>query len=184
MGQEILKELENKTKIFIDALKQEFLTMRSNRPSPKMVEDIPVEAYGQKMTVKQLGAISIVPPIQIQVAVWDKSVVNAVAKAIESSNLKVNASIDGVVIKINLPPLSDERRKEMEKVVKKQTEETKIKIRSLRDEANKKITKAFDDSAISEDDKFNLKDKIQKEVDRANGEIEKILENKIKEINE
>ncbi|MBI5401319.1 ribosome recycling factor [Candidatus Wolfebacteria bacterium] len=181
---ETLKELEVKLKHFIDALKAEFLTVRSNRPSPRMVEDIPVEAYGQKMTVKQLGAISVVPPSQIQITVWDKSAVNAVAKAVESSNLKVSANIDGAVIRINLPPLSDERRKEFEKMVKKQAEETKIKVRSLRDEINKKITRDFEDKKISEDDKFNFKEKVQKEVDKANGEIEKILEMKIKEINE
>ena len=130
---DILKESENKIKGFVDALKQQLLGMRSNRPSPKMVEDILVEAYGQRMTIKQLGAISVLPPAQIQIAVWDKGIISAVAKAVESSDLRVSANIEGNVIRINLPPLSDERRKELIKVVKKEVEETKIKIRSSRD---------------------------------------------------
>lgn len=182
--EEILKDLETKIKHFIESFKQQLMGMRSNRPSPKMVEDIVVEAYGQKMTIKQLAAISVLPPAQIQISVWDKSAVPSIAKAVESSNLNVNANIDGSVIRINLPPLSDERRKELEKVVKKETEETKIKIRSARDETNKKIAKEFDDKKISEDDKFNLKEQVQKNIDKANEEIEKLLEAKIKEIHE
>lgn len=182
--EEILKEVELKNKNFIEFLRQQLLSIRSNRPSPKMVEDITVEAYGQKMSVKQLAAISVLPPAQIQISVWDKGAVSSVAKAIESSNLNVSANIDGSVIRINLPPLSDERRKELEKVVKKETEETKIKIRFIRDEINKKIGKEFDDKKISEDVKFNLKEQVQKSVDKANEEIEKLLEAKIKEIHE
>ncbi len=181
---DILKESENKIKGFVDALKQQLLGMRSNRPSPKMVEDILVEAYGQRMTIKQLGAISVLPPAQIQIAVWDKGIISAVAKAVESSDLRVSANIEGNVIRINLPPLSDERRKELIKVVKKEVEETKIKIRSSRDEINKKTSHEFDEGRIAEDEKFRLKEKIQEIVDAANKNLDDILENKIKEINE
>lgn len=179
-----LKDLENKTRESVEYLKQQLFGMRSNRPSPKMVEDILVDAYGQKMTIKQLGAISIVPPIQIQIVVWDKAVAPLVAKAIETSNLKVSANVDGTVIRINLPPLSDERRNELAKVIKKEGEETKIKIRALRDEANKKISRDFDDGNIPEDAKFDLKEKVQKIVDKANADTEAAIEAKIKEIHE
>ncbi len=179
-----LNELQEKSNQFAVALKQEFMGMRSNRPSPRMVEDIYVEAYGQKMSVKQLGAISIVPPMQIQISVWDKTIVGAVAKAIESSNLNVNANIEGNLIRINLPPLSDERRKELVKVVKKETEETKIKIRSVRDEIQKKINRDFDSGEITEDEKFKIKDKIQEIMDKSNKELDDLLEKKIKEIEE
>ncbi|MDI6717624.1 MAG: ribosome recycling factor [Patescibacteria group bacterium] len=177
-----IKEAENKINGFINALKQQFMAMRSNRPSPRMVEDIPVEVYGQKMTIKQIGAISIVPPIQIQISVWDKSIVNTAAKAIESSNLNVNANIDGVVIRINLPPLSDERRRELIKIVKREVEDTKIKIRSFRDEINKEIVRDFEEGNITEDAKFKLKEQAQKVVDEANKELEIILKNKTEEI--
>jgi len=181
---DILKELETKTKETVEYLKQQLFGMRSNRPSPRMVEDIMVDAYGQKMSIKQLGAISIVPPIQIQIVVWDKAVAPLIAKAIETSNLKVSASVDGTAIRINLPPLSDERRTELSKVIRKEGEETRIKIRSLRDDANKKINKDSDDGNISEDEKFSLKDKVQKLIDKANADTESAIESKIKEIHE
>jgi len=179
-----LKNIELKIKEVIDYLKGQLIGMRSNRPSHRMVEDISIEAYGQKMAIKQLGAITILPPAQILISVWDISVVNAVAKAVETSNLKVNANIDGATIRINLPPLSDERRKELIKVVKKEGEETKIKIRAIREEENKKIGKDFDEGEITEDDKFKFKENIQKVIDKANSEIEDLVEKKIKEMEE
>ena len=180
----ILKNLEFGLKQNIEHFKSQLATIRGNRPSPKLVEDITVDYYGQKMTVKQVGAISIAPPREIQISIWDKNAVNIVAKAIESSNLNVSSSVDGNVIHINLPPLSEERRQELIKVVKKEAELAKIQIRSQRDEAIKESKKEFDEGKITEDDKFQVKDKIQEAIDKANEEIEKILENKIREIKE
>lgn len=177
-----LKQLETKLKLLLDSLRIEFQTIRSGRPSPRMVEDILVEAYGQTMPVKALGSISVVPPREIQISVWDKSAVNAVAKAIETSSLKVPANTDGNLIRINLPQLTDERKKELEKVVRKMTEETRIKVRGARDEANKEIKRMEEDNKLSEDAAFKQKEEVQKSVDKVNGEIEMLLLNKIKEI--
>lgn len=175
------KNLEQKLKSLVEALRSEFQTIRSGRPSPRMVEDIKVEVYGQQMPVKALGSISVVPPREIDVSVWDKSALAGVAKAIESS-LNVSANTDGNLIRINLPQLTDERKKEFEKVVRKMTEETRIKVRSVRDEANKEVKKAEADKEISEDAAFKQKEEIQKSVDKTNKEIETLLENKLKEI--
>ncbi len=180
----ILKTLEASIKESIEYLKTQLSTIRGNRPSPKLVEDIFVECYGQKMTVKQVGAISVVPPREIQISIWDKSVVNTVAKAIESSNLNVSSSVDGSVIHINLPPLSEERRQELIKIVKKEGESARIGIRSHRDEAIKESKNEFEAGKITEDDKFQAKEKIQETIDKANEEIDKILEQKIREIEE
>ena len=180
----ILKNLELGLKQNMEHLKSELGTVRGNRPSPKLVEDILVEYYGQKLTVKQVGAISVIPPREIQISIWDKNAVNIVAKAIESSNLNVSSSVDGNVIHINLPPLSQERREELIKIVKKEGESARIGIRSHRDEAIKESKNEFEAGKITEDDKFKAKDKIQKTTDKANEEIEKILEQKIKEIEE
>lgn len=147
-----------------------------------MVEDIPVDAYGQKMPVKALGSITVLPPREIQISLWDQSAVNAVAKAIEASSLNVAANVDGNVIRINLPSLTDERKKEFEKVVKKMTEEIRIRVRGVRDDANKEVKKMEDDKKISEDAAFKQKEEIQKLIDKHNNEIAKLLENKIKEI--
>jgi len=179
-----LNELEIKTGEIIKYQKEQLAGVRGGRPTVKLVEDIPVEYFGQKLTIKQLSSIGIVPPREIQISVWDKQGINSVAKAIESSNLKVSANIEGNLIRINLPALSEERRQEFAKIVKKETEETKIKIRTLRDEINKKINQDFDEKKITEDEKFKLKEKVQEFIDKTNSEIEKILENKIKEINE
>jgi ribosome recycling factor len=177
-----LKLLEQKLKSLIEGLKTEFQTIRSGRPSPRMVEDIKVDCYGQQMPIKALGSISVVPPREIQISIWDKSVVNAVVKAIEISPLNVAANIDGNLIRINLPQLTDERKKELEKVVRKMTEETRIRIRGARDEINKEIKKMEDDKKLSEDAAFKKKEEVQKLIDKTNEEIEKLLENKIKEI--
>ena len=180
----IIKKLDFELRQTIEHLKLQLSTIRGNRPSPKLVEDIFVECYGQKMTVKQVGAISVVPPREIQISVWDKGVVNTVAKAIESSNLNVSSSVDGNIIHINLPPLSEERRQELIKIVKKEGESARIGIRNHRDEAIKESKKEFDEGKITEDDKFKSKDKIQETIDKVNEEIDKILEQKIKEIEE
>lgn len=179
---DIIKDLETKLKSLLEFIKTEFQTIRGSRPSPRMVEDIKVEYFGQMTPVKALGSISVVPPREINVSVWDRSVVNAVAKAIEDSSLKVTANIDGNTIRINLPSLTEERRKELEKVIKKITEETKIKIRSARDEANKMVKGMENEKKFSEDMAFKKKEEVQKVIDKYNGEVEKILESKLKEI--
>lgn len=177
-----LKFLEQKLKSLVDGLKTEFQTIRSGRPSPRMVEDIKVEVYDQQMPVKALGSISVVPPREIQISLWDKTAVNAVAKAIENSSLNVAANTDGNLIRINLPQLTDERKKELEKVVRKMTEETRIKVRTAREEANKEIKNLETDKKLSEDAAFKQKEEVQNLVDKINEEIETLLDNKIKEL--
>ena len=179
---DIIKDLENKLKGFLESLKLEFQTIRSSRPSARMVEDIKVDYYGQMTPIKALGSISIVPPREINISVWDRGVANAVAKAIEESSLKISASVEGSVIRVNLPSLTEERKKELEKVVRKITEETKIKIRGARDESNKIIKRTEDEGGFSEDMAFKKKEDVQKVIDKYNGEVEKMLGMKIKEI--
>ncbi|MEE8131798.1 MAG: ribosome recycling factor [Candidatus Paceibacterota bacterium] len=181
---DIIKDLETKIDGAIQYFKEQLAGIRGGRPTPKLVEDIPVDYLEQKLTVKQLGSISIVPPREIQISVWDKQGVANVVKAIESSSLSITANIEGNLIRINLPPLSQERRLELVKIVKKEAEETKIKIRSFRDETNKKISHQLEQGEINEDDKFRLKEEAQKLVDKSNEEVERVLENKIKEIEE
>ncbi|MBI5079452.1 ribosome recycling factor [Candidatus Wolfebacteria bacterium] len=177
-------EFDGKISGILKFFKEQMSGIRSNRPSAKLVEDIQVDYFGQKLPVKQLGSISVIPPCEIQISIWDNQAVNSAAKAIESSGLNVAANIDGNLIRINLPLLSNERRQELIKLVREEAEEARIKIRHSRDEQNKKIGRQEEKSEISEDQKFRLKEDIQKAVDKANGEIEQILENKIKEINE
>lgn len=176
--EEVVKDLEQKIKAIFDALRQEIVGIRTNRPTAKLVEDIKVDYYGQQMPIKQLASISIVPPREIDIGVWDKNAIAPIVKAIETSSLSVTANLDGNLIRINLPPLTDERRKELIKLIKGIAEQSRIRIRALRDDANKKIKDA------PEDQRFKLKDKIQEVVDKTNKDIEALLEGKIKEINE
>ncbi|MCL5017404.1 MAG: ribosome recycling factor [Patescibacteria group bacterium] len=179
---DIVKNLEIKLKSLLEFIKNEFQTIRGSRPSPRMIEDIKVEYFGQMTPIKALGSISIVPPREINVSLWDGSMVSAVAKAIEESSLKVTANVDGNTIRMNLPSLTEERRKELEKIIKKITEETKIRIRGSRDEANREIKRMEDEKKFSEDMAFKKKEDVQKVIDKYNGEIDKILDNKLKEI--
>jgi ribosome recycling factor len=180
----MIQDLEQKIKESLEYLKSQFAAVRGGRPSPKLVEDISIDYFGQRMPIKQAGSISVNPPREILISVWDRQAVFIVAKAIESSNLNVSANTDGNLIRINLPPLSAERRQELAKVVKKESEEARIKIRSLRDEANKKIKQQEESGEITEDGKFKLKEQTQKSIDKANKDIEEMLEKKIKEIEE
>jgi len=181
---DILKIFEVKTDEALKHLKDQLSGIRGSRLTSKLVEDIPVEYFGQKLVIKQLGSINILPPREIQISVWDKNAASAVLKAIESSNLNVGANLEGNSIKINLPPLSGERRQELIKIAKKEAEEIRIRIRSSRDEINKEINRQFEEKKITEDDKFKLKEKVQEKIDKVNEEIETILESKIKEISE
>lgn len=180
---EALKDLEVKTKEIVNHFQRELSGIRGGRPTTKLVEDIQVDYFGQKMAVKQLGSISIVLPREVQISAWDKAVAPAIGKAIEVA-LNVGANTEGNLVRINLPPLSEERREELTKIVKKEAERARIQIRALRDDVLKTIKGQEDKGEITEDDKFKLKERIQKDIDKTNEEIEKILENKIKEISE
>ncbi len=177
-----IKVTGERLRAVVQNLKQELQTLRSNRPSPKMVEDIKVEYYGQFTPINQLGSISVVPPREIDIQVWDTNAVSAIAKAIEASSLNVPANTTGNLIRINLPQLTDERKQALEKVVRKVVEESRIRVRGVREDANKEIRKAEEEKKLSEDAAFKEKEAVQKAVDGVNAEIEKLLEDKIHEI--
>ena len=184
MTDQLIKEFEKNLKTAVDYLRNELSGVRTNRPSPKLVDNLKVRYMEQEFIVQQLGSISIVPPREIDINVWDPASVAAVVKAIETSGMGLTANSDGNLIRINLPTLTDERREELTKLSKRLTEEAKIKIRSSRDDVNKKIEGLFKEKLITEDQKFKSREKAQKAVDSANGEIETLLSAKIKEISE
>ncbi len=167
-----------------ESLKKELAAFRANRPNAALVENIKLICYDQPMTIKQVGSISIVPPREINIQVWDKTTVGVVVKAIESSDLGLTAQSDGNVIRIYLPELSQERRQELSKKIKQVAEQYRIQIRHLRDDANKEIEANFSAKEIGEDQKFKLKETVQKEVEKANTGVEEMLAAKIKEIEE
>lgn len=168
----------------IGNLKDELSGVRANRPSPKLVEDIKVDYYGQLLPLKQLGSVSVVPPRGLQITLWDGNAVQPAAKAIESSNVGVTPNIQGNTIHLNLPTLTAERRQELVKLVKSISENHRIRVRSLRDDYNKKIKAAADAKTISDDQKFKFLEQIQNKINQTNKDIETLLDNKINEIQE
>lgn len=184
MTDQLLKDFEKNLKSAVDYLKNELSGVRTNRPSPKLVDNLKVQYMEQEYTIQQLGSISIVPPREIDITVWDPASIASVVKAIETSGMGLTANNDGNLIRINLPTLTDERREELTKLSKRLTEEAKIKVRASRDDVNKKIEGLFKEKIITEDQKFKAREKAQKAVDRSNEEIEVALSAKIKEIGE
>ena len=180
----ILKELEQRAQALMAAVAAEVGGIRSNRPSPQLVEDLKIDYMGMEMMVKQLGSISVVPPRELVIALWDPSGSAQVAKAIDDAKRGFTTSVRGSAIHINLPPLTQERRDELTKLVKQMIEKSRIQLRSLRDDANKKVQAGKASKTITEDDEKRGKKKIQDVTDRVNKEIDTLLEKKTKEINE
>jgi ribosome recycling factor len=180
----IVKDLETALAGATGKLKQELGAVRGNRPSIEMVQDIRLSIYDQSLTVKELGSISVVPPRMIQVMVWDQSAVGAVANAINNAHVGLSASNDGNVIRATLSALGDERRAELTKLVKKTAEAVRIQIRAHRDDATKRLKEAEAAKEITEDDSFRAKEKVQKAVDKANGDIEALVNGKMAELGE
>lgn len=179
---ETLKTLNETIGTSINWLRDEMRALRSNRPSVELLEELKLVYYNQPMTLKQLGSLSVSPPRSVVVQVWDKNAVGPVMKAIESAELGFALSNDGNTIYANLSPLTDERREELSRVVKKYAEAARIQIRSNRDEAIKALRSREESGDLTEDDVFSLKETIQKEVDTANGRVEELVEGKLKEI--
>lgn len=162
----------------LDFLKDEMAKIRGSRANPGMIDDIMVSVYGSSMPIKQLGTVTVVDPTLITVQVWDQNNAEEIRKAIESSDLNVNPSIDGNLIRVPLPPLSEERREELVKVVKKVIEEAKVAIRHIR----RDFLDSSEEDKLSEDDKERGKKEIQKLVDEFNEAIEDEFDKKEKEL--
>jgi len=180
----IIKELEQRTASLLSVLSQEVAGIRGNRPSPLLLEDLKIEYFGEQVPVKQLGSISVIPPRELSIALWDPSGLQTVAKAIEDSKRGFSVSVRGNGIIISLPALSEERRTELVKLVKSITEKFRIQLRGQRDDANKKLQAAKAAKTVTEDMEARGKKRIQEITDRVNKEIEMLVEKKTKEINE
>lgn len=179
-----LKDLESQFKNVEAKLHEGLQSVRSNRPSVEVLENIKVNFYNDWLPLQQMASFAVKPPREIEINVWDKSAVNTVAKAIEDAKVGLSIRIDGNAIKAYLPPLSEERREEMTKLVKKISEAARIQIRSERDEILKKVKIAESAGELTEDQLFKIKEGAQKITDAANKNIESFSEKKTKELAE
>lgn len=166
----------------VAALKEEFASLRTGRASASLLDQINVEAYGSTMPINQVGAISVPEPRMITVSVWDKTMVSAVEKAIRSSNLGLNPVVDGQSLRIPIPPLTEERRRDLAKVAGKYAEQQKVAVRNVRRDANDDLKKAEKDGVINQDEQKRMETDIQKLTDEAIRRVDEALKTKEQEI--
>ena len=162
--------------------RKELSSMRAGRANPQLLDRITVEYYGSQMPINQVANISIPEPRIIQIAPWEQSMLKVIEKAIQKSDLGINPSNDGKIIRLLLPELTQERRKELVKQTRKMAEDCKVAIRSIRRDANDQIKKMKKDNAITEDDQKSAEDKIQKATDKIVKEVDAITAEKEKEL--
>ncbi|MDP4007974.1 MAG: ribosome recycling factor [Candidatus Peregrinibacteria bacterium] len=169
---ETLKTAEEAFAKCFEHLKLEFGKLRIGRASSSLVEDLHVEVYGGSQALKAIASVSIPDAMTISIKPWDKSVIGAIDKAIRESDIGLNPNNNGESILLNIPPLTEERRKELVKVVHKMAEEAKITIRTKRQDAMTVFKNREKDKEISEDERTGAEKKLQDKVDAVNGQID------------
>lgn len=182
--QDAIKDSEHKMQTAIEVVKKNFAAVRTGRANPALLDHVKVSYYGTDVPLKQLASVSAPQTRMLQVTPFDKNSVKDIEKAILTSDLGVNPSQEGGVIRIFLPEPTEERRKELVKVIKKEAEEGKIAVRNVRREAIETLKKQKKDKAITEDDEKTRDKKIQDLTDKYCGEIETLEKAKEKEIME
>ena len=175
-------EISAKMDKSIAAFKKDLSTIRTGRANPAMLDLITIEVYGKKMPINQLATITVPEPRSISIQVWDKSNVILIDSAIKKSNLGVNPQVDGQILRIHIPQLTEERRVELVKTLKNLGEKGKVSVRNIRREANDNIKKLLKEKKISEDESKNFEKEIQKNTDKNIEAIDKISTEKEKEI--
>lgn len=166
----------------MEHLQKELHNLRTGRANASLVEDLQVEAYGSMMELKGLAAISIPNANTIQIEPWDKTVVKNIETAIQASNLGLNPNTAGTVIRLILPPMTEENRKNMVKVIHQKAEQTRIGVRTIRESIREKIAQDEKAKAIGEDEKFRLQEQLDKIVTEYNAKIQVTAEEKEREI--
>tara|TARA_A100000164_G_scaffold334154_1_gene325218 strand:- start:83 stop:640 length:558 start_codon:yes stop_codon:yes gene_type:complete len=177
-----IKELTIKMGKTIASYKKDIATLRTGRANPAMLDLIRIDVYGQKLPINQLASVTIPEPRTISIQVWDKNNVTLVDTEIKKSNLGVNPQVDGQILRIRIPQLTEERRKELTKVLKNLGEKAKVSIRNLRRESNDNIKSLLKEKKIGEDESKSFENQVQKSTDENILLIEKILVEKEKEI--
>ncbi len=176
------KDIMRRMEGAMEVLHREFSGLRSGRASASLLEPIMVDAYGQQMPISQVGTISIPEPRMLTVQVWDKSLVSNVEKAIRDSDLGLNPAQDGLLVRVPIPPLNEERRVEITRIAGKYTEESRVALRNVRRHAMDELKKAEKNGEISQDEHRNYDGEIQQVTDEFVQKVDKALEKKEQEI--
>jgi len=182
MTELVFEELKENMDKALEALEKSFGRVRTGRASLALLDGIKVDYYGSSTPLNQMATLSVPESRMIVIAPWDSSVITLIEKAIQKSDLGLTPSNDGKVIRLAVPALTEERRKELVKQVKKMTEESKVKIRNIRRDANEQFKGLKKDSTISEDELFTHQDEVQKITDQYIERLDALFEAKEKEI--
>ena len=177
-----IKDVSQKMSKTILSFKKDIGALRTGRANTAMLDLIRIDVYGQKMPLNQLSTVTVPEPRTISIQVWDKNNVKLVDNEIQKSNLGVNPQVDGQIIRTHIPQLTEERRKELTKILKNLGEKGRVSIRNIRRECNDNIKKLLKDKKISEDESKNYEADVQKSTDENIVLIDKILSEKEKEI--
>ncbi len=177
-----VKQFSDKMDKTIDMLQDDFSAIRAGRANPHVLDRITVDYYGTQTPLQQVGNISVPEPRIIMIQPWEKSLLKSIEKAIQTSELGINPTNDGTCIRLVFPELTEERRKDLTKDIKKKGEEAKVAVRNIRRDCVDKIKKMEKGNEITEDDRKNGEDLIQKATDKAIGRIDECVELKSKEI--
>lgn len=178
------KEIESKMIKCVEAASADFASIRTGRATPTLLDRLHVEAYGQPVPLKQVAGIATPDARTLVITAYDKAVIGDIRKAIEKSDLGLNPNVDGNTIRLNVPPLNEERRKDLVKVVKKKAEDGRIAVRNVRHKAHDDLKVQLKNSEITEDDSKRLQEHLQKLTDKFIKEIDTLVIGKEKEIME
>ena len=184
MSQDVLKTAEEKMKKSCEVYERDMMSLRAGRANPQVLDRIMVDYYGTPTPINQIGNISSPEPRLLVISPWEAKMIPQVEKAIQKSDLGLNPSNDGKIIRLVFPELNEERRRELTKVASKGAEETKVAIRSIRRDAIEQIKKMKKNSEITEDDQRDMEEDMQKLTDKAIKDVDAIYARKEKEIME
>lgn len=182
MVREVLRELEKRMKISLEHFRKDLSKLRTGRANINLFEDIKVDYYGTLTPINQLATLGVPDPTLVTIQPWDPSLLETMDKAIRSADLGLNPINDGKTLKVPIPPLDEERRREIAKRIRKMLEEEKTALRNMRRESKEQIERLEEEKKITEDDKFNGLDQLQKIMDEYTKKIEDMAAAKEKEI--
>ena len=180
----ILANSEERMKKVHEATRRELAGIRGGKATPALLDTVRVEAYGQAMALNQVGSVTAPEPRLLVVQPWDKSLIKAISRALQQSELGLNPTDDGVVVRVPVPALSEERRRDLVKVISKLAEEGRVHIRQIRHDVNKDLKHQQTEGKLSEDDGHKLTAEIQKLTDRYIGMVDEVLRKKTAEVME
>ena len=184
MAHKLIVAAEERMKKALEAVRRELATIRSGKASPALLDTVRVEAYGQAVPIQQVGSVSAPEPRLLVVQPWDKSLIKAITRAIQASELGLNPTDDGTVVRVPIPALTEDRRKDLVKLVAKLAEEGRVHVRQVRHDVNKDVKTQEHDHEMPEDEAKRLVGEVQKLTDRTIAQIDELLKKKTAEVME